>query len=279
MALTLVLAMAVPPAAATAPKGRSTSASHALPSSAALRRSPEHALRAAPTTSGRTLVLLVIVLPGRGTEELLCSAEVASGPAYGGGDPVNSSDPSGQLVAPGYNSESCSDPSLGGTWLWTMSCAPPDQGWRGVVALAEAEVSLAGLPDADAVTGACGGLMDLARGVWDGIFGGAAEREGLLNLSAEDSWGNPSSLEDHFLRHGADFGATSADQYANDASQFLQQALKDGYPVKVDADGVIRAYDPETNTFGAYNANGTTRTFFKPTNGAAYWASQPGSTP
>ncbi len=107
----------------------------------------------------------------------------------------------------------------------------------------------------------------------------AAEGEGLLNLSAEDSWGNPSSLEDHFLRHGADFGATSADQYANDASQFLQQALKDGYPVKVDADGVIRVYDPETNTFGAYNANGTTRTFFKPTNGAAYWASQPGSTP
>jgi len=38
-------------------------------------------------------------------------------------------------------------------------------------------------------------------------------------------------------------------------------------------------YDPATNTFGAYAADGTTRTFFKPGNGMAYWNTQPGSAP
>jgi hypothetical protein len=64
-------------------------------------------------------------------------------------------------------------------------------------------------------------------------------------------------------------------RHAADASEFLLEALEDGYPMKVDADGVIRVYDPETNTFGSYNADGTTRTFFKPKTGAAYWATQP----
>ena len=34
-------------------------------------------------------------------------------------------------------------------------------------------------------------------------------------------------------------------------------------PTKVDDNGVTRVYDPRTNTFGAYNADGTTRTFYK----------------
>ena len=35
-------------------------------------------------------------------------------------------------------------------------------------------------------------------------------------------------------------------------------------PTKVDADGVIRMYDPTTNTFGAYGPDGITRSYFKP---------------
>jgi pyocin large subunit-like protein len=59
------------------------------------------------------------------------------------------------------------------------------------------------------------------------------------------------------------------------ASEFLQRP---GTLAKIDADGVIRVYDPATNTFGSYNANGTTRTFFKPTS-PTYWDRQPGSPP
>lgn len=60
------------------------------------------------------------------------------------------------------------------------------------------------------------------------------------------------------------------------ASDFLQRAQKERLPTKIDKDGVMRAYDPATNTFGAYNPNGTTRTFFKPDRGPKYWDDQPG---
>ena len=103
----------------------------------------------------------------------------------------------------------------------------------------------------------------------------------LVRLGTKDSWGKLSTLDDHFARHGADFGATSADDYARQASEFLQQP---GTLTKIDPKtGAIRAYDPATNSFGAYNATGTTRTFYKPdpaqhgypTN-LDYWNAQPG---
>jgi hypothetical protein len=107
----------------------------------------------------------------------------------------------------------------------------------------------------------------------------AAEDGGaLLRLSSEDSWGNPSTLARHFRDHGADFGATTAEDYASQASKFFQRGIQDGLPIKIDEEGVIRIYDPETNTFGAFNPNGTTRTFFKPTS-PTYWSRQPGSSP
>ncbi len=105
-------------------------------------------------------------------------------------------------------------------------------------------------------------------------------------LTAAESWGNPATLEDHFRRHGADFGARTAEEYAQKASQFFQDAIHRGLPMKMDEFGVIRIYDPETNTFGAYNPDGTTKTFFKPdpakhrypTN-LDYWNAQRGAPP
>jgi hypothetical protein len=77
---------------------------------------------------------------------------------------------------------------------------------------------------------------------------------GGFGHQGEGSWGNPDTLEDHFLRHGADFGATSAEEYAHQASEFFQRGLQEELPTKIDPrTGVIRIYDPATNTFGAYN--------------------------
>lgn len=91
-------------------------------------------------------------------------------------------------------------------------------------------------------------------------------------------WGNPRTLARHFRDHGADFGAKSADDYARQASDFFRRSQADRLPTKVDADGVIRVYDPRTNTFGSFNPDGTTRTFFKPTS-PTYFDRQPGSAP
>ncbi len=89
------------------------------------------------------------------------------------------------------------------------------------------------------------------------------------------SWGNSASLPDHFARHGADFGARDADDYARMAAEFLRRARAEGFPAKLDNRGTLRIYDPRTGAFGAYNRDGTTKTFFKPGH-ASYFDRQPG---
>jgi hypothetical protein len=88
-------------------------------------------------------------------------------------------------------------------------------------------------------------------------------------------WGNPATLPDHFARHGADFHAKNADDYARMSWDFLQRAKAEGLPAKVDDEGVLRVFDPDTGAFAAYNRNGTTKTFFKP-GSPDYFARQPG---
>jgi hypothetical protein len=87
-------------------------------------------------------------------------------------------------------------------------------------------------------------------------------------------WGRPETLADHYRRHGADFEAKSAKEYAKMASDFFVRAKKEKLPTKIATDGTIRIYDRKTNTFGAYNPDGTTKTFFKPKDGQKYWNRQ-----
>lgn len=98
-----------------------------------------------------------------------------------------------------------------------------------------------------------------------------------LSLDTATTWGRADTLADHFARHGADFGAQTADEYANMASQFLQDSQSAGLPTKIDSQGVIRVFDPQSGTFGSFNPNGTTRTFFVPNNPTTYWGTQPGT--
>ena len=89
-------------------------------------------------------------------------------------------------------------------------------------------------------------------------------------------WGDLASLPDHFHRHGKDFGATSEDDYARKSWEFLQRAIAEGLPAKMDeADGTLRVWDPKTHTFGAYRRDHKARTFFKP-DSAGYFDRQPG---
>ncbi|MBE7189100.1 hypothetical protein [Jatrophihabitans endophyticus] len=88
-------------------------------------------------------------------------------------------------------------------------------------------------------------------------------------------WNDTSTLSKHFDDHGTDFGAASQTEYANRAGAFLRRAIEDRLPMKVDGHGIIRVFDPETNTFGSYTADGATRTFFKPSS-PTYWQRQKG---
>ena len=94
-------------------------------------------------------------------------------------------------------------------------------------------------------------------------------------VDATGTWGNPRSLVDHFERHGRDFSATNADDYARMAAELLRRAKADGLPAKVDGSGTIRVFDPRMGAFGAYNRDGSTKTFFKPRSNG-YFERQPG---
>jgi pyocin large subunit-like protein len=102
-----------------------------------------------------------------------------------------------------------------------------------------------------------------------------ARNDAPPELGQRFNWGNAATLDDHFARHGADFGAKSAMEYARLAMLFGERAQRGELPVKVDDDGTRRVFDIRSRTFGAYNDDWTTKTFFKPDR-LDYFARQPG---
>ena len=89
------------------------------------------------------------------------------------------------------------------------------------------------------------------------------------------TWANPASLQDHFERHGADFGSKSPDDYAAGAWRFRERAVAEKLPMKLDSDGTVRVFDPKTRAFAAYHSDGTAKTWFRPES-PTYWQRQPG---
>jgi pyocin large subunit-like protein len=81
-------------------------------------------------------------------------------------------------------------------------------------------------------------------------------------------------LDEHFGKHGAEFGRITKQDYLRQA-QLLRDA-KVGGPVLevVRRDGVVTRYDQQTGAFIAFNSNGVIRTFFKPNDGERYWRRQ-----
>jgi hypothetical protein len=76
-----------------------------------------------------------------------------------------------------------------------------------------------------------------------------------------DKWGDRSTLDDHFDRHGAGVGANSEGEYVEMSQQFQGERFNDGIRSKTDRYGNVRIWDTRTNRFGSYNSDGTTRTF------------------
>jgi pyocin large subunit-like protein len=81
-------------------------------------------------------------------------------------------------------------------------------------------------------------------------------------------------LDEHYFKHGPEFGAISKGEYLR-----LAQQLRDippGGPI-LEArrpDGEFSKFDRQHGYFGAYNRDGTIRTFFIPNNGERYFRRQ-----
>ncbi len=87
-------------------------------------------------------------------------------------------------------------------------------------------------------------------------------------------WTSPEALKKHVAKHGENFNTRSARDYARKAQEFRERAIRNKFPMHVNKSGNMRAYDPKTNTFGAYRKDGSPRTFFKPPDGIEYYKQQ-----
>src|SRR5581483_2985925 len=85
---------------------------------------------------------------------------------------------------------------------------------------------------------------------------------------------SPERLEEHYEKHGSEFGNITKDEYLRLARQ-LRDAPADGAVLQfVRDDGVITRFDRRTGSFGAYDPDGTIRTFFIPNDGERYFRRQ-----
>lgn len=79
-------------------------------------------------------------------------------------------------------------------------------------------------------------------------------------------------------RNGADFNASSAEDYLTKVTAFTTKPPRDAETVKR-PNGDTLIYQASTNTFAVVARNGSPRTMFKPTTGADYWAEQKAAAP
>ena len=81
-------------------------------------------------------------------------------------------------------------------------------------------------------------------------------------------------LDEHFQKHGSEFGRITRLDYLHQAQLLRDTAV--GGPVleTVRKDGVTTRFDRQTGAFIAFNPNGIIRTFFKPNDGERYYRRQ-----
>jgi pyocin large subunit-like protein len=96
----------------------------------------------------------------------------------------------------------------------------------------------------------------------------------LTLLAAGAGFRSRKQFDEHFQKHGREFGNITQAEYLR-----LAQDLRDA-PVGGDIleakkpGGVISRFDRRKGAFGAYNPDGTIRTFFVPNDGERYFRRQ-----
>ena len=82
------------------------------------------------------------------------------------------------------------------------------------------------------------------------------------------------SLEQHFEKHGAEFGLKSAAEYLALAQQVRDRPLGPTLLEETRKDGVTTRFDRESGAFLAFNRDRTIRTLFRPNDGERYFRRQ-----
>ena len=81
------------------------------------------------------------------------------------------------------------------------------------------------------------------------------------------------SAQRQFDRNGADFGASSVEDYAAKARAFVTAPPKAAQSIARN-NGDVLYYDARSNVFAVADKDGIPKAMFKPRDGAAYWTQQ-----
>ena len=81
-------------------------------------------------------------------------------------------------------------------------------------------------------------------------------------------------LMEHFAKHGAEFGAATAEDYLRSAQALRDRPSGGDVLEAVRADGVVTRFDRGTGAFLAFGTDGVVRTYFKPNDGERYFRRQ-----
>jgi pyocin large subunit-like protein len=81
-------------------------------------------------------------------------------------------------------------------------------------------------------------------------------------------------LDDHFEKHGREFGHITEQQYLQLAQQLRDSRAGANILEARRQDGAFSKFDRRHGYFGAYDADGTIRTFFIPAEGERYFQRQ-----
>lgn len=96
----------------------------------------------------------------------------------------------------------------------------------------------------------------------------------LWLFAAGPGFRSPAQLDEHYAKHGAEFGHISKTEYLQRAQE-LRDAHVGGPILEARSpNGGFSRFDRRHGYFGAYNRNGTIRTFFIPNNGERYFRRQ-----
>lgn len=82
------------------------------------------------------------------------------------------------------------------------------------------------------------------------------------------------TLVDHYQKHGREFGTVTMTQYLKMAQRLRDLPSGGAIQEATRSDGVITRYDRETGDFIAFNRDCVIRTYFRPTDGEAYFKRQ-----
>lgn len=95
-----------------------------------------------------------------------------------------------------------------------------------------------------------------------------------LVLAAGPGFRTKRQLDEHYQKHGTEFGNISKTEYLRLAQELRDTRAGGAVLEKVQPGGVITRFDRRHGYFGAYNPDLTIRTFFIPVDGERYFERQ-----